>query len=589
MPKILTPWNASYFIPLNGFHPLYSELKVRALERAKGFRYIVPKSQISRFGLELLDSQTDVYKSEVKSLSWANGLSAEDQDRFYDFFSLNEINYIGSLPGDVEFLHTSPITSGERDFIFHCESFAPIFMPFLMEDGQLNCSNLEGVISCYRKLFKERCLAIISHNQDTIDKISQLFNDEKIDKLLVCKEISIYRGCINKSVSKDTKAETFLFVLSAHQNMNNFVYRGGVVALKLAILLFESGQEFEFIFRCQKPNDTFFVKYGIDLQLISEAESAGSIVWIEKRLSDCQMDRLIEHSDFLLLVSSHLHSVSILSALQYGVIPIVSNIDECRIYLNEQNAIFVDGIKEFFDKKVEFGNVNINLLNSEKFLSDHEIFSDLLACTIFDAVSDKERVARLRGNLKTRVNEESEIESLPDLLESIVCRANQEVDFTEDLGGKLGEVFIEDLKVSHFNHPPQPIQIANVAHGRIEKFLNRYIYLDRLIDQQRSEEGCANYSLIQRSLAEINLDRLSSRGMFTSTKKEEVIDFLIKKDGSPFRLHSLKNESYYRAYFLTYYGTLVTKISHKLRPYPAAFRMAKKAHYYICLLVRRIS
>ena len=40
------------------------------------------------------------------------------------------------LPGDIELHHTAPITRGDRPFFQHCESFLPVFLPFLQQGTQ---------------------------------------------------------------------------------------------------------------------------------------------------------------------------------------------------------------------------------------------------------------------------------------------------------------------------------------------------------------------------------------------------------------------------------------------------------------------
>ncbi len=104
--NILLPWNLSYFIPLNAFHPLYQAL----LDYEGDHRLILPKRDLSYSQYcRLLGG--GVYSGFIDDEPWwLKGLSRNLKKQFFNFFSKREINYVSCLPGDIEFLHTAPIT-----------------------------------------------------------------------------------------------------------------------------------------------------------------------------------------------------------------------------------------------------------------------------------------------------------------------------------------------------------------------------------------------------------------------------------------------------------------------------------------------
>ena len=343
--NILLPWNLSYFIPLNAFHPLY-----RAILNYKGkHRLIVPNHDLTYSQYNYLKSQGLYDNKHDKELWWLKELDKDLKVKFYNFFSKREINYASYLPGDVEFLHTAPITKGDRPFVVHLESFLPFFMPFSFQGGNEGIAKtLHKIKGAYKKLLLKNCIAIVSHNKHTLKELSDFFNDSKIDKLLTYIPIGVPFEKLN--VKKDEKT-TFLFIASAHQNINNFIYKGGMVAIDTAMKLLEKeSDKYKFIFRTRRPQEEEFYKYNINIEKLKKYENEGKIIWIESKLSEKGIQRLFAKADFLFLANISLHSDAVLRAMMYGVIPIVTDIDGYKIYLNENECIIIDGFKDRFKK-----------------------------------------------------------------------------------------------------------------------------------------------------------------------------------------------------------------------------------------------
>jgi len=325
--NILLPWNLSYFMPLNGFHPLY-----RGILGYKGeHRLIVPKHDLKYSQFQYLTKQ-GCYNGKIDDdLWWLSDLEEDLKEDFFKLFPKREINFTSYLPGDIEFLHTAPITKGDRPFVVHLESFLPFFMPFSFQGESGIASTLLKVRDSYKKLLLKNCIAIVSHNKFTLKELSHFFNDSKIDALLKYIPIGVPYEPID--VVTKPKKITFLFVASAHQNINNFVYKGGMVAIASALKLLEPNPDkYQFIFRTKRPPNEAFTPYGIDLETLDRFEGDGSIIWLESNISELSLKRLFAKSDFLFLASASLHSDAVLRAMMYGTIPIVTDIDAYSIY-----------------------------------------------------------------------------------------------------------------------------------------------------------------------------------------------------------------------------------------------------------------
>ena len=112
--NILMPWNTSYFIPLNAFHPLYGAFSQSS---NKEIRYIIPRRNLGWEQYRVLYERGVYTKEFTDELWWLRPLTNSQRKKFYDFYPLREINYVDKLPRDIEFLHTAPITSGNNDFV----------------------------------------------------------------------------------------------------------------------------------------------------------------------------------------------------------------------------------------------------------------------------------------------------------------------------------------------------------------------------------------------------------------------------------------------------------------------------------------
>jgi glycosyltransferase involved in cell wall biosynthesis len=322
--SVATPWSLSHYIPLNGFHPLYRALfeakpewvKLAAWDNIEVSQKLRGDQRFQRDILREVQRDTEVQKRYTTRIEkeYASHFWAPNQ-------SLTRL-----LPGDIEFHHTAPFPSLERPFVFHCESFAPVFFPFAHQgSGSLAAS--QDLRAHYKAIFEHPlCLGISSHLPQTLEDLSRFFGSAVIDKRLFASRIGLYASeMAPPSVAKGPlDAPVFLFINSANQNPGNFFLRGGHLALRYWQSACPEPGPGRLIMCCARPIDVLLADHGVDLEWLRRHERH-SVIWIEDYLSAADLDALMQAAHFFLLPSASLHSVSIMQAMAAGAVPVVSD------------------------------------------------------------------------------------------------------------------------------------------------------------------------------------------------------------------------------------------------------------------------
>lgn len=377
--NIAAPWSLSHYIPLNGFHPLYRPL----------FEHTPDNIQVNTWDNIKLFKQISSLKDKSALLHKINkerGNKAPTDpinSRFQEYFWYPNKFLTKALPGEIEFQHTAPYASLTRPFIFHCESFAPIFFPFI-EEGRSDSKAYLKIKNHYTDLLaSDLCIGIFSHIPETINFISNFFNNKKIDAKLRGSRIGLCNSIwdIKTQISlKNPTAPTFLFVNSANQNPNNFFTRGGHIVLRFWKELLKRKPQAKLILRCSKPDNALLTKYNVDINFMQH-ESNKSILWIENYISQYEQNSLMINADFFLLPSLSLHSVSIMQAMKLGAIPIVTDTIGTSIYVKEDNGIILYGVKEnLWQTNPELG-ISFNSYKRTEKLDSH-LLEQMLTKTI---------------------------------------------------------------------------------------------------------------------------------------------------------------------------------------------------------------
>lgn len=345
--NVAVPWSLSHYIPLNGFHPLYRALFDQAPPSVELHAWDNVKLH-NRFGrdLEIRNIVLRAANEEDGKLKKLGGQSIEKA--YQEYFWPPNHALTDMLAGDIEFHHTAPYPSLKRPFVFHCESFAPVFLPFAQQ-GSGEFKNHEKLRNHYRQIFANPlCLGIFSHIPETLKSISQFFANTDIDRKLFSSKIGLSLKAITDQDIPEINSlsrPTFLFVNSANQNPANFFRRGGHIVLRFWKEFITNGRDGLLMLRCTKPSDENLRDYGVDASFM-KAETGRSIIWAEDYLANHEMNALMASAHFFLLPSSSLHSVSIMQAMTLGTIPVVTDTVGTAVYLkDEEHGIVLRGVR----------------------------------------------------------------------------------------------------------------------------------------------------------------------------------------------------------------------------------------------------
>jgi len=578
--RVLLPWSTSYYITLNAFHPLYSAFSQS--DNAE-LRYIIPCRDFGWDLYRLLRERGVYLPNFLQELWWLRPLTKKQRKKFYSFYCLREINYIDKLPREIEFLHTAPITSGNHDFVIHCESFLPFFMPFFSEDLLIDCDDVDLIKIAYGDLLRSKCKAIVSHSKKTLNELSKFFSCPEIDKLLHHMDIGVTRKINFIKSSKEDKVLKFLFHGSAHNNPNNFYSRGGVVSIKLALELLlkvqkdqKINKELRFIFRAKRPDDNFLKQANINIMQLHREESMGNIVWIENRLTQFEMDKLVATSDFLLMLAASLHSDAIIGAMRYKTIPIVLDSPDYAIYVDKNSSITINGIYKEIVDELKISELIKNFINFDKYKKIQDKIVKNAVNEITNTIGHSDKISSLRENAFNlycdKFTSKKFLSNFEDLLFKLVPTNIDECEHSNPL--PLGEPYIEDIDNSWFETCPQPLTIGNYGHGELRKVFKQYCYtpLTRL-----NELGnLSSFSILNFKHEQFNPNFEKSFLIFDNIKEASIglinleyhLDKRSKQVGSPLT-EPLEQKRIF---------TLKSKISLALLPYPRLHRIAYRMY-----------
>ncbi len=407
--NVFLPWNLPEYYALNGFHDLYD--------------FILEENQY--FNFKAIEIKKFYNKKYLNFFAFLNKFNFSF--RFYDKSA--SVSYLLSKVAakgcELNFLHTSLIFAGEsKPFIFHLEDFQSIFLhrdilPVFNKDVNL------------QKIFEQNnCLAIISHIPETLQSFRNYFNSPVINSKLHYSRIAISNNFIKSAkklkISKQKSSETvFLFTSSGHQNTNNYVTRGFKVVINLAKKLIESGYKVKFIFKCIKLDRSAFLDLGLNDEQIDFIYNCSAIVWYEEYLSDDEMSVLYKMSDFFLLPSAQLHSMSILKSMYSESIPIVTDTVGTNQYVSHlKNGIVLNGVR----KAVFQDNIFLLKPNIENYLFLENSLTEQLFSNLVKIIDKKDVIEKMKSEAKeTVIRNFNPKDNEEELLHHILMEYNKKV------------------------------------------------------------------------------------------------------------------------------------------------------------------
>ena len=347
--SLIAPWNAPNYFPCNAFHPIYQSLIVK-------------------------NDNIDFYKPKLSLFLTAAGETFDTKSTdFFKFFSSRQVQHIDHPKNIIQFHHTVPLVSNEDKFFFHCESFLPIFMPYAFQGSGFK-TNVDKIRKSYQDIFASpNCLGIFSHIKETLQEIDNFFDCPAIrhkmhfSPFIPPKQFTTL-GNENAPVKSFNGKMRYLFTSSAARNGSDqqFILRGGIVALKLAINLSSRQDGSTFVFQSEKPKPDTLDRYGIEPASIQQLEDSGIIEWRTGYLATSEIYKLFITSHFLLLLSANLHSATITQAMCCGTIPMLIDNPQTKSLLDiSDNTTLVDGMSALFNMPMEEG---YNFDNHQKFV-----------------------------------------------------------------------------------------------------------------------------------------------------------------------------------------------------------------------------
>lgn len=494
--NIFLPWSLASYIPLNGFHPLYRSL---ASATPVDARLLVPVTLSREQYRQAI--MAGVYKADglPPTPAWAQGMQGFGFRDYATGHVSREILYAGRISADVELHHTAPVTLGLRPFVLQFESFLPVFFPHLQQGVAPMAGRTDEIRKFYRAMFEsDHCLAVTSHITSSLDQFSDFFRSSKIDAKLVHLRNGIDASFRAEDVRRDPDRFDFLFINSAHQNPTSFGLRGGAMCLRLAIDLLRDGLPVRFYFRAHRPSDAELAALGVDPALARRYDNQG-IIWLDNYLSDRALNRLMAKCHFLLLPSANLHSVSILSAMLNGTVPVVTDTYGTDAYVtDETDAVVLPGVRAAAwrhdpDRRIV--------------ADDHASYRALqpaigraLQSRIRGLLAAPERIAALGAAARRRAETAFDGRAFADgLIELIRSRfaaspamaAPLPFLSTDIYDVSWGEEWTEDLAPSHFGGPPQPVPLLDTDSGKIFRLRNFYIFVP---DFRENDTALPNWS-----------------------------------------------------------------------------------------------
>lgn len=343
------PWNLPCYAAVNGFNPLYRALfEDNAILEFHAINDVALAREMGASAQRLRDS--DAQRSRATPPLPAFLRDTGPGREFVRHLTPGGIALCNKIPGLIELHHTSPFATGARPFVLHCESFLPVFFPFSRQ-GIEGLKGSDQVREFYRHLLgQESCLGIFSHIPRTLTEISRFVRDARIDAKLHPSRIGLSRSEMDTLLQGRRReagsGPVFMFAGSTQQDPSDFARRGGYASLLFATQFLRAGQAGRFLFLASRPRDEELSAAGVDAGFLKSAE-AQQIFWLDGHLPQHELLRLYLVSDFLLLPSLDLHSVTLMRALAAGAVPVITDTCGPEVYVTDgETGIVLKGVRD---------------------------------------------------------------------------------------------------------------------------------------------------------------------------------------------------------------------------------------------------
>lgn len=321
--RIGVPWDAPVFKLSNSQHPLPRSL----IEDSSEFEFRADLAPVTAESLAAAQRNADMLRVVLR-----NSVAGADSRAIDDFIASRDVASQAAMsgPSDVLFLHTTPMTFGDRPWVIHVESTLPLFEPFFghFRTWDIDLDATPAWRFVRHLLRAPACRAIFTHLRRTASDLPLLFRDEalagKIHYAPLGLElpVEIARAADHAIDRKNAKSSddefTFLFTNSWHQDPDSFTKRGGLSAVLGFISLLERRPNCRLVLRSALPPR-------LDSELVRMICSHPRIEIIDRMLSDAELYDLVLQADGFLLPSANLHTISLLRAMGMGAVIVATD------------------------------------------------------------------------------------------------------------------------------------------------------------------------------------------------------------------------------------------------------------------------
>jgi glycosyltransferase involved in cell wall biosynthesis len=342
--KVAAPFGMPVYRHLNGRHPLLMQL----LENARGFDFLDAVPAPPTLG-SVARALREASELAGELLAPDSPPPAADRATTVDYLHSRDLASQAQTPPDADltFLHTAPLGYGARPWVLHLENVTTLFWPYL-HNGRtrgvaLRRTPIFPLIS--RVLAAPDCRALFTHCRQTVAQLERLFPDSVARKVRYAPPGVHLSAAARRSVDqamtekhRPGRTVRMLFTNSWHQAPENFRNRGGLEVVKAFVELHRVFPDVHLTVRSAFPPFPPGDEIGAAL-----AEHP-AITVVDGPVSDDALSDMLADADIFLLPSAALHSVSVMRAMAYGAVCVVSDLPVFAEFLQHgESGVVIPG------------------------------------------------------------------------------------------------------------------------------------------------------------------------------------------------------------------------------------------------------
>jgi len=312
-PTVFAPWDLGAVRKVNGRHPLLMSL----LEDQ-------PDLTVAMTADDARIEETVRHAGTLIHRLAALGPGRAAAERFVDSRDLGDQARMSAGPEDaLLFLHTTPMTLGQRPWILHIEEMLTLFEPDIGHGRSMDVDIRRQPVFAFVKHLLEapECRAVFTHLKHSADWLGRLFESDGIagkTRYLPLGHALPPSLAAKADAAWDDKTDTkgaghFLFTGSWNNHGGSFVQRGGIEVAMAFERLVRDYPTAHLTMRTSLP-DSIREPFGAYLERIP------NLTWLREPIDDDALVDLFLEADVFLLPAAGLHSISLLRAMTTGAV-----------------------------------------------------------------------------------------------------------------------------------------------------------------------------------------------------------------------------------------------------------------------------